>query len=491
MADDNTLTIKLEGDGGPPGQPSPPAAPPAAPPPAGVPAPPAFASAALPTGPFVGGVPPRSAGPIEVELTRENAELLAGYLRGRLSGDEFLGKVTAAAAGAGMAATGAAAAAVSAAAAAQSAATAAQQVPPIPPAGTSGTALPGGGAGGPPQLPPRTGSVGPPPAGGGPPPVPSSAGVLVPAGGGSMVPSAGAARGGAIAAGGQNVIPAGGAGGAAAGAGGLSAAAAVGVVGAVIVAGKVMAEKIGEAGEAVRAGMQKAGDAAAGLAGNRALPAVTMASDAAAGHLEKFGLVGKVWAEELRTMTKAVTVAKQTLDAFADRGKELAELNSTIAGASARQEVALLRADMREANRLQKEYADLIDAQTRIDVATQDAIVELKKVILPVLVRVAEGVATIVETATAVMEGVAKVREEIRQQLAEGMLAAIRTAFPGRVGELLEKALKDYLKRGKEADAEIGIDQIRRAAEMDFGIPAGRNEGDVQAAQAMGAPLLG
>lgn len=115
-------------------------------------------------------------------------------------------------------------------------------------------------------------------------------------------------------------------------------------------------------------------------------------SEGVAKTLETAGVAGQIAAEGLRTLTAAVNVAGEVFDAFAERGKEIAQYNSGIGGAAAEQNVARLRADIEEANRLGPDYQRVIRAQTQIEGYQNDVMQFVKGELLGALAEIAEPV---------------------------------------------------------------------------------------------------
>lgn len=79
---------------------------------------------------------------------------------------------------------------------------------------------------------------------------------------------------------------------------------------------------------------------------------------------------------------KGLTAVKDTADAFAARGRELAGYSGSIAGAAAMQDVTRTLTDIREAQRLGDKYAQVIDAQTRFEETLKAGLMPLKEWIM-------------------------------------------------------------------------------------------------------------
>jgi len=171
----------------------------------------------------------------------------------------------------------------------------------------------------------------------------------------------------------------------------------LGKLGAVVAiadaAGSAAAESIHKFND----GVVSAGEAAKKIASNDGFGALNVAVDATARGLEGIPIIGKTLGESLKTVTTGLNVFNSVLGAFAERGRELGKYNGTIATAAALADVEKLMADIREGNRASKEYAELIRAQTKVEVNMQEALLPIKLAIMRWLEPLAKDMAILIK----------------------------------------------------------------------------------------------
>jgi hypothetical protein len=115
------------------------------------------------------------------------------------------------------------------------------------------------------------------------------------------------------------------------------------------------------AGGALSAGARAAGEISAALARNENLKAFSASAGALSGALSAAGGYGIAFGAAVQMATTAVTSFSNTVNAFAQRGRELAGFNGQLAGASASADVTRYRADLRESQALGPQLARLIE----------------------------------------------------------------------------------------------------------------------------------
>lgn len=171
------------------------------------------------------------------------------------------------------------------------------------------------------------------------------------------------------------------------GLGGMLGAAA-GPIGSAVgtVLGSMIGEKVGKAIDFVLSpfeNMQRAlnfaGEAAKKVAGNDGFGLVQQGLEGTASVLENIPIAGAFAAGALRTVGTAAKVAVDTLNAFAERGKELAKYNGGLALGQANQDLYRTFADMREANRLERGLSQMIQKQTEFDASMRGLLMPLKE----------------------------------------------------------------------------------------------------------------
>ncbi|WP_171469369.1 hypothetical protein [Frigoriglobus tundricola] len=118
-----------------------------------------------------------------------------------------------------------------------------------------------------------------------------------------------------------------------------------------------------------------------------AVGALNKAVEGAAHVVEQIPVVGKPLAEGMTLARKALQAFKDTVDAFATRGREISGYNGALAASVARQDVTRTLTDIREAQMLGDKYAKLIDGQTRFEETLKAGLLPLKEFVLDVLTK--------------------------------------------------------------------------------------------------------
>jgi hypothetical protein len=155
------------------------------------------------------------------------------------------------------------------------------------------------------------------------------------------------------------------------------------------------------------------------IAQNDGIGALTDAADSAAVALAFIPGVGLPAALALKTFTGVVNSAVEVVGAFNDRGRELAGFDARIAGATARQDVTRLKADIREAQTLGGDYAKVIDKVTEFEEVMKVLLLPLKQTIMETLPQMMDwmmdfGIAAI-EALDAMLVGDYGLKEVVAQ----------------------------------------------------------------------------
>lgn len=212
------------------------------------------------------------------------------------------------------------------------------------------------------------------------------------------------------------------------------------------------------------------GDQARAVAGNDGIGLLSNAADAAAGVLGKIPVAGGMLAAEVQALAEPFRQLDATARAFVARGRELAQYDARLAVAAAEADIRKLDADLREASRTGESLGRLTDSQSRLDVSIQDALTPLK-------VATADGLANLLDKLTAIVEIQAPLIETGVERI-QGIIDLIATLL-----EMLP-GYKEYMKRLNElVDAKK---EIRRLNEERFGSNTTRNFVAVAEAMAMG-----
>lgn len=212
------------------------------------------------------------------------------------------------------------------------------------------------------------------------------------------------------------------------------------------VADKIADSVVGVANRANKI-MESAGKVVQGIAGNNVLGAFNEVSSSVQNTIKKMGPMGKVYAAALGVATTAINVFTGTVNAFNNRARELMGYGGANTTAIAMADVNKLMADIREAQSLDKEYADIVKSQGKISANIQDALIPIKRV----LMRMLAGPLSAVETVSNI---VAYLSKSIDQGV--GGILSIREAVGlsvPMVGILdkLNKTVEDAVKSDKDA----------------------------------------
>lgn len=239
---------------------------------------------------------------------------------------------------------------------------------------------------------------------------------------------------------------------------GGKAGAAIAIAGAAKDFLQSIGDTIASAFDGVKNAIQGAGRTAQHLASNDGLGALTTAVDTAADVMGTIPIVGSAMASGMKLVSGSLNVFKGVLDSLGNRAKELSGLNPVLAQAVAETEVQKFFADMREANRNEAEYRDLIYAQAKLDREWQNAITELKKELIPWATRMAK-------LMTFMVKAIPKFIEELGKT--NPMFAALAD-----IGKGLDVWLKQIEQNTrKEDEDQAGLDPIQAIFNMGaFGV---------------------
>ena len=213
------------------------------------------------------------------------------------------------------------------------------------------------------------------------------------------------------------------------------------------------------------------GVAAVGVAQNRAMPAVMEGLSAAASGLARLGPAGLAAAAGLTAVGTAAGAFVATVDAFVARGRELAGLNAQLAGASAYADVTRMMADIREANELGPQMAQLIENQAKTETTVRELLLPIKSFMLDVL---NDGLETGLEILVSMLEAARDIAEAARA--GPGLLGKLSVMI-ARIRDIMEGGAPDDLIGRWLNDLGGFVAPPAPAAAppaRPFGLPAGR-----------------
>lgn len=192
-----------------------------------------------------------------------------------------------------------------------------------------------------------------------------------------------------------------------------AAAMAGGPVGGAVMAGLMIKEAVEGVIKSTYAGYREAIQGAANVGSsvinNDFQGAAGQATEALAGFAEKTGIVGVVFAEQMRTAAAITGAFNQVMDAAVKRGRELERFSPGIGAAAGRADMRRELADLREADAMGEDYASLIDSQSRIEDAQRAAFEPIKEALVSVLADIAELVADSRDDILPAVRGIAKI----------------------------------------------------------------------------------
>ena len=128
------------------------------------------------------------------------------------------------------------------------------------------------------------------------------------------------------------------------------------------------------------------------IAENRPGDALGTATDMAAKGLAMLGPAGMAAGAALSAVKMGAEAVSETIQAFVQRGRELAQYNGRLAGAVANTDVNNIMADIKEADRFGDKMATLIEKQNQLDLTMRELIAPVKEFLLNVLIKILDGI---------------------------------------------------------------------------------------------------
>jgi hypothetical protein len=353
----------------------------------------------------------------------------------------------------------------------------------IPPATQASAQAPPGAQnlqappGGPPGTQPAPGTQPTPGAPGMPPGPPGAqlpgAGRLPPPQWAGMFPPAGPPGGVPV-----QVVPRGQEAGEGAEAGGAGAAedmalAAAGPVGVAIMVAKEVLAKLTGAFDMFRRGVETTGQQLQALARNDHVAMFDQAVGAAAETLGQIPLVGEVFGAALRAAAAPVTAFTDVVEAFVQRGRELAQFSPGLAAAGARADITELLSDITEAMTIGPELARLTDAQT-------EARRELRELLLPikhaVVTTLADLLTDMVDKGRNLDRGMENMGDLVRTliQVTQDLAMLNHREASIKIRDLLQRIDARAQRAEDKEDSKKFLDDFNRALDQLAAGPPGR-----------------
>lgn len=248
---------------------------------------------------------------------------------------------------------------------------------------------------------------------------------------------------------------------------GLAAAAGAAVADATIRAGYQFARDL----------VTRSADSASALARNDVVGSAVAGGDTLASLMETVPVLGTAFGQLVRTVTTTVKAFDDTTRAFIERGKELSKYSPELAMSNAREFVRSLRADMREARELGGGYSALQDRYGQFQDTLMDISIDLKKAVLPLLIKGVNLIDNLATVLSLVTPGVAKMTGAASEAWFQSLDMRTKALVNGI------DAIGQMVKQRKDKDAANDwtlLDKFLQDAESQF------ERGDVRNQRAMG-----
>jgi hypothetical protein len=159
-----------------------------------------------------------------------------------------------------------------------------------------------------------------------------------------------------------------------------------GKVGAGLVVANAAGQALASVFDQVAKKASAAGSVATPLAAGRNLEGVSKAAHIASNALGTIPVVGAPAARILKAFTTVTAEAINTMNAFADRGRELAAYDGRLAAATANADVRRMQGDIREAKALGEKMSQMIEKQSQVEDTIRDMLLPVKEFILDKLI---------------------------------------------------------------------------------------------------------
>jgi len=164
-----------------------------------------------------------------------------------------------------------------------------------------------------------------------------------------------------------------------------------------VIAAKLGADFIAGVHKGIQEDIERAKELNRAVLKDDPLAVMRIGAEKVADTFEKIPIVGKIYAEQIRTEIAAIGALNDVIAATAERGRELQAYSGVITRAVAEQEISKLRNDIRESQQLGGDYGRVISAQTRTEDAMREAILPIKESMVSLTADLSEKIADIAE----------------------------------------------------------------------------------------------
>ena len=242
-------------------------------------------------------------------------------------------------------------------------------------------------------------------------------------------------------------------------AGGALAMGPLAAFGAVLPIATMAAQAVTTGLQNMKRNVDAVGDSLATFAGNERA-GVGQLMDGAQAALQAPGeslpIIGDMVKASDELRDAIVKLPEKLTVAFLAQAQKLAPYSGAISGANAKADVRNIMADLKEANEMGESYAQMIDAQSRLDNTVRELLMPIKKFLVEVLAARLEVMAD----ALNVLVNLPSILEAIAKDTGMAIVDAARLHFTDALDDLkkLGKDIRDILKKKEEADPKDFFD---------------------------------
>lgn len=189
------------------------------------------------------------------------------------------------------------------------------------------------------------------------------------------------------------------------------------------------------------------------VAKNDGFGAITAVGDGFADMAAKVPVVGEAMSAQIKMYTQFLKTFEQVTDAFAQRGKELKGYSGPIAQAEAEGRVMKVMADLREAQNLGNDYAQVIREQAVMQTEMQRALEPIKHEIMRNLIPLMKAMNVQIKAVGKGLEIFFAGKEKADKAMSDMLMKS----FPGLSGVMKQvgKAVDKFLNDGKEENLAL------------------------------------
>lgn len=216
------------------------------------------------------------------------------------------------------------------------------------------------------------------------------------------------------------------------------------VLGAAYVLEQQIIGSIERSGERFRLALDGATAAANRLAANDLSGLRDQVAEGVAGVSEEFGIVGSLWADRIRNVNAVMGSFEDVVEGFVARGRELSGLDTRLAAATAEADVQRLLDDLREAERTGEDLSRLTRSSSQIESYQRELLTLVKTEVIGLLSElltpigeIAAELKPLVAAVSDVNDSTKDVRRLVRSASTAGVVRLIRL-----LGSVAEKALE-------------------------------------------------